>query len=149
MNHMLPYIPRDPSCGPFQIASLHACLLIDLLNSLILFPRSEEYWNKMELSSIQKWLYSLPSHFSFLLFLGSQDPQAHRLLHLNICNPQETNKLIPLLGTAGSTSPWIWCCDRGTPEPRSFSMFISAVINPLSHDILDSITTESRWKRVR
>lgn len=146
---MLPYTPRDPSGGPLQIASLHACLLIDLLNSLILFPKSKEYWNKMKLSSTQKWLYSLPSHFNFLLFLGSQDPQASRLLRLNICNPGETNKLIPLLGTAGSMSSWIWCCDRDTPEPRSFSMLISAVINSLSHDILDSITAESIWKRVR
>ena len=76
-----------PQVAPFR--SLHFMHAYWLIYSILLysFPGPKNTEIRWSWVLYKKWLYSLPSHFNFLLFLGSQDPQASRLLRLNICNP--------------------------------------------------------------
>lgn len=82
-----PVHPEIPQVAPFRL--LHFMHAYWLIYSILLysFPGPKNTEIRWSWVLYKKWLYSLPSHFNFLLFLGSQDPQASRLFRLNICNP--------------------------------------------------------------
>lgn len=105
MNHMFPYTSSDPSGGPIKTASIHTYVLPDLLSSLTLFPMSKEYWYKRMLIPVQNGyiLCHLILIFSYLQVLG---PLACRGIFIFHSYLQETNKIIPLQGTAGFLSSW-------------------------------------------